>query len=137
VEKLESLLPASMKKVKLEQPCSDDVLKGVSDRYSVKIAEKVYRTIYDPGRVSDDASVSMGVHNALRYLRDITRPANERKYRSPPESKGVKDRLLYLLSWAGPVILRLQSRDAEGDKTIGKRKGSDSLIWAAYIHVGP
>lgn len=137
MEKRESLLPASMEKVKLEQPCSDDVLKGVSDRYSVKVAEKVYKPVYDPRRVSDDASVSMGVHNTLTYLRDITRPANEKKYRSRPESKGVKDRLLYVLSWAGPVILRLQSRDAEGDKTIGKRKRSDSLIWAAYIHVEP
>ncbi|KAF3808316.1 hypothetical protein GCG54_00006937 [Colletotrichum gloeosporioides] len=95
-----------------------------SDRYSVEVAEEVYRTIYTLDKAGDDTSISLGVHKAARRLRDITSLEHERKCTNPSDSTEHENE-------------ELESRNGRVLKSKGKSKGSNPLIWAAYIHVGP
>ncbi|KAK6527590.1 hypothetical protein TWF694_004574 [Orbilia ellipsospora] len=103
----------------------------VSDRYCVDAAKEIYRTIGVAG-VLDGDSISLGVHNATRLLRDITsscgngRYVNESVDRLKPGHDGDCDE-------RGPRNAKVISRDLE---YLDQEFRGNPLIWAAYIHIG-
>jgi CHAT domain-containing protein len=99
----------------------------VSDRYSVNVAEEVYKTIVDGGFI-DGEKVSRGVHNAVRRLRDITSQSSERRSVGSIVSGGEEI--------PDPGTRAARRVRPEGYEEGDTNEGSDPLVWAAYIHVG-
>jgi hypothetical protein len=91
------------------------------------VAEAVYKTIAEGG-VVDGEKVSLGVHNAIRMLRDLTDLRQEAGGVGHSESGGLGAEEL------GTKLSRrvrpLGYKEGHGHAT------SDPLVWAAYIHVG-
>ncbi|KAK6524473.1 hypothetical protein TWF281_011381 [Arthrobotrys megalospora] len=99
----------------------------VSDRYSVEAATEIYGTIGNAGTI-DGKAISLGVHRATRLLRDITSKGDREQPREPVTSNVI----------AGDGEMgNSRSLIPLGSEKKDQGGGSNPLIWAPYIHVGP
>ena len=78
----------------------------VSDQYCIYAAREVYKALGN-GESFNDEAIALGVHNAARFLRDITR-----------DKDGTRE-------W-----------DLLGHGKKGSNEQGDPLTWAAYVHFG-
>ncbi|KAF7534029.1 hypothetical protein G7054_g6561 [Neopestalotiopsis clavispora] len=107
----------------------------VADKYCVDAAKKVYEEIltgYD-GTI-DGAKIALGVHRAVRHLRDISggwKTGRDATLEPDPgsinEEAGIQEDQGELQRKARPWASKEKVQTG----------GNDPLIWAAYIHVGP
>ncbi|KAF3924663.1 hypothetical protein AA313_de0204774 [Arthrobotrys entomopaga] len=112
----------------------------VSDRYSVDTAEGIYRIIRDTG-VVDGKGISLGVHRAMRHLRDITGRGGQGRFAASQsnETEEVDEESDEEGNFEeidcekrGPRNAKLLTRRYDEEDERG-----NPIIWAAYVHVGP
>ncbi|KAF5012640.1 hypothetical protein FDECE_1271, partial [Fusarium decemcellulare] len=107
----------------------------VSDRYSVDAAEQIYQVITNGGEAIDGDKISLAVHLAVRRLREIT---GHHQGGAGPEAP--RHRETSVTDEENVQIVdgeHTRQVRPSGYKREDWNAGTNPLIWAAYIHVGP